>query len=293
MTASLQSWLLAARPKTLTAAIVPVVTGTAIAYSQGQGRWLPALAALVGALFIQVGTNLINDYYDFKKGADTAERLGPIRVTQSGLIAPRTVLAAAVLMFGMATLVGLYLFATAGWPVIIIGLASLAAGYAYTGGPYPLAYHGLGDAFVFIFFGLVAVCGTCFVQAGDVSTLAWLGGVTVGALGTTLIVVNNLRDIPTDVKAGKRTMAVRLGVGGTRVEFVILLMVALATPLGMTLAGVAPATVLLCWLAVPLMVPPLKLVFSSSGAQLNAALAGCARVQLVFGLLFSTGLLLG
>jgi 1,4-dihydroxy-2-naphthoate octaprenyltransferase len=238
-----------------------------------------------------VGTNLVNDYVDFKKGADTPDRLGPVRVTQSGLIAPPTVLGAAFVFFGLATLAGVYLVNVAGWPVVAMGVASLLAGYGYTGGPFPLAYHGLGDVFVFVFFGLVAVNGTYFVQAHQLSTASWLGGITVGALGTTLIVVNNLRDIPTDVLVGKRTLAVRLGVTGSRVEYTLLLCVALATPLAMVALGTAPSTVMACALAIPLMVPPLRQVWTGEGKALNPALGGSARVQLVFGVLFCLGLL--
>ncbi len=191
---TLKTWLMAARPKTLTAALVPVMVGTALAYGLGVGRWLPALAALVGAMFIQIGTNLTNDYYDFKKGADTEERLGPQRVTQSGLIAPGTVLASALTFFGLAVATGIYLVVVGGWPIVAIGLASVLAGYAYTGGPFPLAYHGLGDVFVFIFFGLVAVPGTFYVQALTVGPAAWWAAIPVGAIGTALLVVNNLRD---------------------------------------------------------------------------------------------------
>jgi len=284
------SWMLATRPKTLTASAVPVMVGTALAYASGHGAALPALAALLGALFIQVGTNLVNDFYDFKKGADTDERLGPTRVTQSGLIAPPLVLKAALAFYALAVIIGAYLISVGGWPVLCIGVASVLAGYAYTGGPFPLAYHGLGDVFVFIFFGLVAVCGTYWVQALQLSNAAWLGGVTVGALGTTLIVVNNLRDIPTDVKAGKRTLAVRLGVTGTRAEYVLLVLIALGTPLLMVMTQLARPSVLLCWLTIPLMVPPLKLVLTADGKALNAALGGSARVQLIFGVLLAIGL---
>jgi 1,4-dihydroxy-2-naphthoate octaprenyltransferase len=290
---TLKTWLLAIRPKTLTAALVPVMVGTALAYREGVGRWMPALAALVGAMFIQVGTNLTNDYYDFKKGADTEERLGPVRVTQSGLISPGVVFAGALGSFGLALLTGIYLVAVGGWPIVAIGVASLMAGYAYTGGPFPLAYHGLGDVFVFVFFGVVAVAGTYYVQALTVSPGAWWAAVPVGGIGTALLVVNNLRDAPTDVKAGKRTLVVRLGVGAGKVEYGVLLAASYVTPLIMWAQGLAGPWVLLALLSVPLAVGPLRLVLGAQGAALNAALGGTARVQLVFGLLFSVGLLLG
>lgn len=289
---TLKTWVMAARPKTLTAALVPVLVGTALAHGLGVGRWLPALMALVGAMFIQVGTNLTNDYYDFKKGADTEERLGPVRVTQSGLISPGMVLASAVGCFGLAVVTGIYLVVVGGWPIVAIGLASVAAGYAYTGGPFPLAYHGLGDVFVFVFFGLVAVTGTYYVQALEVGAAAWWAAIPVGALGTALLVVNNLRDASTDVKAGKRTLVVRLGTGAGKAEYVLLLVASYATPLAMWGLGLASPWVLLALLSAPLAVPPLRLVLGEQGAALNPALGGTARLQLVFGLLFSLGLYL-
>ncbi len=289
---TLKHWVMAARPKTLTAALVPVLVATGLAYGMGVGRWLPALAALLGAVFIQIGTNLINDYYDFKKGADTHERLGPQRVTQSGLIAPSTVMAGAAVCFGLATAVGLYLVTVGGWPIVAIGVASLLCGYAYTGGPFPLGYHGLGDVFVFIFFGLVAVTGTYYLQAGTVDAAAWWTAVPVGAIGTMLIVVNNLRDVSTDVKAGKRTLAVRFGPGVGKAEYVLLLVASYATPFIMFALGLASAWVFLALLSLPLAVPPLKRVLKEQGAALNPALGGTARLQLIYGLLFALGLYL-
>ncbi|HLM42419.1 MAG TPA: 1,4-dihydroxy-2-naphthoate polyprenyltransferase [Myxococcaceae bacterium] len=289
---TLKTWLMAARPKTLTAALVPVMVGTALAFGLGVGRWLPAVAALVGAMLIQIGTNLTNDYYDFKKGADTEERLGPKRVTQSGLIAPGTVLASALLCFGLAVVVGTYLVVVGGWPIVAIGLASVLAGYAYTGGPFPLAYNGLGDVFVFVFFGLVAVPGTFYVQALTVGPAAWWAAIPVGAVGTAILVVNNLRDETTDTKANKRTLVVRFGSTAGKAEYVALLVAAYATPVVMWGLGLASPWVLLALLSAPVAVAPLKLVMGAKGAELNPALGGTAKLQLVFGLLFSVGLFL-
>ena len=289
---TLKTWLMAARPKTLTAALVPVMVGTALAFGLGVGRWLPAVAALVGAMLIQIGTNLTNDYYDFKKGADTEERLGPKRVTQSGLIAPGTVLASALLCFGLAVVVGIYLVVVGGWPIVAIGLASVLAGYAYTGGPFPLAYNGLGDVFVFVFFGLVAVPGTFYVQALTVGPAAWWAAIPVGAVGTAILVVNNLRDETTDTKANKRTLVVRFGSTAGKAEYVALLVAAYATPVVMWGLGLASPWVLLALLSAPVAVAPLKLVMGAKGAELNPALGGTAKLQLVFGLLFSVGLFL-
>ncbi|WP_371746260.1 1,4-dihydroxy-2-naphthoate polyprenyltransferase [Myxococcus sp. CA040A] len=289
---TVKTWLLAVRPKTLTAALVPVLVGTTLAFGLGVGRIVPALAALLGAVLIQIGTNFINDYYDFKKGADTHERLGPVRVTQSGLIAPSTVLVGAAVCFALATAVGAYLVAVGGWPIVAIGLASLLCGYAYTGGPFPLGYNGLGDLFVFIFFGLVAVTGTFYVQAGTVHPAAWWAAIPVGASGTMLIVVNNLRDVTTDVKAGKRTLAVRWGTTAGKAEYVLLLLAAFATPIAMFVLGLAGPWVFLSFLSLPLAVPPLKRVLREQGAALNPALGGTARFQLFFGVLFGLGLYL-
>jgi len=283
------AWILAARPRTLVAAVVPVAVGTALAARAGKAQALPALAALLGAVLIQIGTNFVNDYYDFKKGAD-AERVGEARVSSQGLIAPGQVIAAAGLMGLLATGVGLYLASVGGWPIVAIGVASLLAGYAYTGGPYPLGYHGLGDVFVFVFFGLVAVGGTYFVQAGAVTVPVMLAAAAVGALGTNIIVVNNLRDVDTDVKVNKRTLAVRFGVRFTRAEYVALLALAVAVPPLLLALHQARAWVLLAWLALPLARAPLGLVLRERGRPLDRGLALTARLQAAFGLLLALGL---
>ncbi|MHB8877241.1 MAG: 1,4-dihydroxy-2-naphthoate polyprenyltransferase [Myxococcaceae bacterium] len=288
-----QAWIQAVRPKTLTAGAVPVAVGSALAFAHGGGRLLPALAAFAGALLIQVGTNLTNDYYDFKRGADTAERLGPARVTQQGLIAPGAVLGAALGCFAAAMGVGLYLVAVGGWPILVIGLASVLAGYAYTGGPFPLGYHGLGDVFVFVFFGLVAVAGTYYVQTLALSPAVWLAAVPVGALGTGLLVVNNLRDVHTDAKANKRTLVVRFGERSARAEYAGLLLAAYLSPVALFAGGMASGWVLLPLLSLPLAYPPARTVFTAGGAALNTALGGTARLQLAFGALFALGLAVG
>ncbi len=286
----LAAWGLATRPRTLVAGLVPVAVGSSLAWRAGVFQALPALAALVGALFIQVGTNLANDYFDFKRGADTAARLGPARATQQGWLSPREVFGGAMICFGLAFVVGLYLAWVAGWPLVIIGLTSLAAGYAYTGGPFPLAYHGLGDVFVLVFFGFVAVGGTYFVQAGTVTPTVLLAAVPVGLLGVALLAVNNTRDEPTDRAAGKRTLVVRLGPGFGRFEWAACVGVSALVPPAMWLAGLASPWVLSSWLALPLAVAPARLVFTQTGAVLNEALAATAKLQLVFGILFAVGL---
>jgi 1,4-dihydroxy-2-naphthoate octaprenyltransferase len=255
---------------------------------------LPALAALTGALLIQVGTNLANDYYDFVRGGDRPDRLGPVRVTQSGLIPPETVKRGAALVFGVAVLVGAYLVAVGGWPILLVGLASLISGVAYTGGPYPLAYHGLGDLFVFVFFGLVAVAGTYYVQALELRPEVLWGGMAMGALNTAILVVNNLRDVETDAEAGKRTLAVMLGVRRTKVEYVALLFLAWAAPpVGIVFFGWGRGS-LLAWASLPLAWAPLCRVLRYTDArELNPALGGTARLVAAYGILLAAGLALG
>lgn len=289
----IQIWLLASRPKTLPAAAAPVVVGAALALSEGVFSPGPALAALLAALLIQIGTNLANDVFDYKKGADTGARLGPLRVTQAGLLSPEQVLLATGITFGLAALIGLYLIVVGGWPIALIGLLSIAAGLAYTGGPFPLGYNGLGDLFVFLFFGLAAVCGTYYVQAGTVSPAAWWAAVPIGLLATAILVVNNLRDLETDRAAGKKTLAVRWGAQSARLEYSLLLTIAYLCPLLMWLTGASSTWVLLSWLSLPLARSQLDLIWHNQGRVLNQALAGTARLELVYGLLFSTGLLIG
>lgn len=286
----LAAWFLATRPKTLVAGVVPVAVGAAIAFREHAFQALPALAALVGALLIQVGTNLVNDYFDFKRGADTVDRLGPPRATQQGWLTPRAVFTGAMVCFGLAFVVGLYLVAIAGWPLVVIGLTSLAAGYAYTGGPFPLAYNGLGDVFVLVFFGFVAVGGTYFVLAHAVSVTALIAAFPVGLLGVALLAVNNTRDQKTDAAAGKKTLVVRFGAGFGKAEYVTCLVVSALVPVGLWASGLTTPWVLLALLAAPLAVPPLKTLFTQSGVALNDALAGTAKLQMIYGVLFALGL---
>ncbi|HSM05396.1 MAG TPA: 1,4-dihydroxy-2-naphthoate polyprenyltransferase [Longimicrobiales bacterium] len=287
-------WLLAIRPKTLPAAAAPVVLGTAIAAHAGVLRWPPALAALAGALLIQIATNLANDYFDFVKGADTEERVGPTRVTQAGLLSPEAVRRAMLLTLGAATVVGAYLVAVGGVPILVVGLAALLCAVAYTGGPYPLAYHGLGDLFVFVFFGLVAVAGTVYVQALEWLPQAVWAGAGVGAVSTALLVVNNLRDIDTDRRAGKRTLATRLGVAGTRVEYTLLWAVAMGVPVvGIGLFG-WPSTVLLSLLGVVVAGRAMRLVWTGgTPEQVAEALPPTAAGLMAYAAGFAVGLVLG
>ena len=286
----LQIWILAARVPTLPAAVVPVLVGTATAWAQGAFQAGPFIASLLAALLIQIGTNLANDYFDFRKGADTAERLGPVRVTQSGLVPPETVRRATMFTFGLAMLLGAYLTVVGGWPILIIGLLSIAAGVLYTGGPWPLAYHSLGDLTVFLFFGLVAVVGTVYLQAGSVGPQAVVYALPVAALVTAILVVNNLRDIATDTVARKHTLAVRLGPGGTRIEYLLLIGVAYLVPLLAWLTLGTPRGFWLPWLTLPLAIHLARIVLTQEGRPLNAALAGTGRLHLAFGVLWAIGI---
>ncbi|PDV98175.1 1,4-dihydroxy-2-naphthoate polyprenyltransferase [Candidatus Chloroploca asiatica] len=288
----LKVWLMAIRVPTLPAAVVPVLVGSATAFASGLFQPLVFLAALLASLLIQIGTNLANDYFDYKKGADTAERLGPTRVTQSGLVPAATVRTAMLICFGLAALCGAYLILVGGWPILLIGVLSIASGILYTGGPFPLGYNGLGDLFTFVFFGLVAVMGTDYVHTGTWGALALLASLPVAMLVTAIIVVNNLRDAPTDRKAGKRTLAVIFGERFARIEYAVLVIGAyLLVPLLWVVGGASPF-VLLAWLSLPLAVPMLRLMSRGHGRELNLALRGTGRLHMVFGLLLAVGLLL-
>ena len=286
-------WLAALRFPTLAAAVVPVLVGTALAGRDGRFRAGPALAALLGALLIQTGTNLANDLYDFRKGADTHERIGPPRVLQRGWLSVRAVRAAMLLSFALAVAAGAYLTAAAGWPVVAIGAASIAAGILYTAGPWALAYHALGELFVFLFFGLVAVAGTYFVEARALTADVAAAAVPVGALATAILVANNVRDIETDRATGKRTLAVLLGRAGTRTLYAGLCLLALATPVALLLFRRGGPALLLPLLAGPLAWRSLRLVATRvDGPGLNRALFATARLHVAFGVLFAVGLLL-
>lgn len=288
----LATWVLAARPKTLSAASMPVLVGSACAYSLGGFRPAPALAALVGALLLQIGANFANDVYDYEKGADTAERLGPTRAVQAGLLSPGAMKRGMVAVFVAALLIGCYLTAVSGPIILAIGVASILSAIAYTGGPYPLGYNGLGDVFVFVFFGLVAVCGTVFVQVGQVPALALWCSVPVGALATAILVVNNLRDHEQDAKVGKRTLAVRWGAKAVIYEYGLLLAVSYAVPLFLATSSAQGRFVLLPLLTLPLGRKLTRAVATERGRALNARLAGTAKLLLLFGLSFTLGIVL-
>jgi 1,4-dihydroxy-2-naphthoate polyprenyltransferase len=286
-------WLMAARPRTLPAAIAPVLVGTALAGFQHVFHPLRFAATLLGAILIQVGANLSNDYSDARRGADAEDRLGPVRVTAGGLVPPRQVLVATYLTFALAVLVGVYLIVVAGWILLAIGAASILAGVLYTGGPRPYGYEGLGEVFVFTFFGVVAVAGSYFVQVKHLDWEAFALSVPVGLLAAAILVVNNVRDIDSDRRAGKRTLAVRLGRGRTRIMFAATLGLAFVFALVTWVFGPLTPWVALCWLAIPLAVTLCRLVFThTDGPSLNEALARTGQLQLVFCVLLSAGLLL-
>jgi 1,4-dihydroxy-2-naphthoate octaprenyltransferase len=287
-----QIWWLAIRPRTLPAAAAGVVAGCALALHDHTFRMLPALAALLVALLLQIGSNLANDVFDFERGADLARKAGPLRVTQSGLLTPAQVKAGMVIVFVLSGLIGLYLAFEAGWIVLLIGLAAIFSAVAYTGGPFPLGYYGLGDLFVFMFFGLACVTGTYFVQAGRVSPAAWCMSVPVGLIVVGILVVNNLRDLPTDRQAGKHTLVVLLGGRFAKGEYLACLLVAfLCLPVFYALK-LLPWEALLAWLALPLAWKWIRVVFSQTGQALNAALGGTGQLALAYSLLFLFGMLL-
>jgi 1,4-dihydroxy-2-naphthoate octaprenyltransferase len=282
--------MLAIRPRTLPAAAAGVVMGSALAWQDGFFRFDAAFACLVTALLLQVGSNLANDVFDFERGADTAERSGPVRVTQAGLLSPSQVKAGMAVVFGLAALFGLYLAWLGGWPVLLIGIAAILSAIAYTGGPFPLGYYGLGDLFVFIFFGLAAVAGTYYVQAGSVSTAAWWMTVPPGLIITAILVVNNLRDLENDRKAGKHTLAVRMGEQATRVQYLVCMIAAyLVMPLA-AWVGAIPWSALLAWLSLPWAIHSARIVLTRRDRPLNAALAGTGQTALLFSILFWAGL---
>ena len=288
---TLRLWLLAARPRTLSAAVAPVLVGTALAGSEEVFRALPFAAALVGSVFIQIGTNLSNDYSDARRGADTEDRLGPVRVTAGGLMPPRRVLVGTYVAFGVAVAAGLYLAAVAGWELLVVGAAAILAGVLYTGGPRPYGYEGLGEVFVFLFFGIVAVAGSYFVQTEDLRWEAFALAVPVGLLAAAILVVNNVRDIDTDRRAGKRTLAVRLGRRRARRLFTAMVLGAFVAP---PLLVWALSPWLLLALATLPLAPPLVRTVSTrtDGPALNGALAGAGRLLAAFSVLLAGGVLL-
>src|SRR5579884_2101294 len=286
-------WLMASRVRTLPASLAPVLVGTALAGYAGVFHPLRFVAAMIGAVFIQVGTNLSNDYSDARRGADTEDRLGPVRVTAGGLVPPRQVLVATYLSFAVAVLAGVYLIVVAGWQLLLVGAASILAGVLYTGGPRPYGYEGLGELFVFLFFGIVAVAGSSFVQVKNLDWEAFALAVPVGLIAAGLLMVNNIRDADTDRRAGKHTLAVRLGRARARALFAVTVYLAyLLAPVTWIFGPLRP-WVLLPWLTIPLAVRLVRTVRNrADGPSLNQALARTGQLQLAFCVLLAAGLLL-
>ncbi len=273
-------------------AAAPVAVGAALALADGQGRGLPASAALLGALLIQIGANFANDVFDFERGADTDARIGPPRAAQLGLLTPRQMKIGTAAAFASAALVGVYLVAIGGWPIAVVGVLSIAAGLAYTGGPFAFGYHGLGDIAVFTFFGIVAVCGTYYVQVLALSPIAFAGSLPIGAFATAVLVVNNLRDVDTDRSAGKRTLAVRFGRRAARFEYAGLLVFAYAMLPVLWFAGASRAAMIFPLATLPLAALLIRTVWTASdGPTLNAALARTAVLEVAFAVLLACGLL--
>lgn len=285
-------WILAARPKTLPAAIIPVLLGCALAWRAGAFQWLPAILCFAFALLVQIGTNFANDYYDFIKGADTPDRIGPSRATASGAIHPLVMKRAMGVTFIIATCLGLGLIPYGGWPLLIVGVLSIICGFAYTGGLYPLGYHGWGDLLVFIFFGIVAVVFTDYVQTGRFTREVFLVSFIVGALTTNILVVNNYRDWETDARAGKNTLTVRFGRKFTRYEYQVFYLIALLVTLFLWRLEQQ------LWLLLPLIIWPYSiwlsycLANSRTGVEYNNLLASTAKFLLLYGVLLALGIVL-
>lgn len=287
--------MLAARPATLPAAAVPVLVGAGAALGEGAiFKPLIFMTTMACALLIQIGTNFANDFSDFHRGADHEGRLGPVRVTQSGLITEEGVRRGIIVAFGLALVLGLYLAYVGGWPIILIGSLSILAGLAYTGGPFPFGYHGLGDIFVFVFFGLIAVTGTAYLQTGTWSSFALLLAIPIGLLVTNILVINNLRDLPTDSVAGKRTLAVRMGDRATRMQYSLFIALAYIIPLSRVLGYHHDLWLMLPWITLPFAVFLASRVLSPiSGRELNPILKLTGQLLLAFGVLLAIGAALG
>lgn len=286
------AWLIASRPRTLPASVAPVIVGTALAIQDGAFKPLAALAALFAALMIQIGSNFANDLGDYRRDADRLDRMGPTRVTTAGLLSPEQVKVGMVVVFGLAAASGLYLISLGGWPILVAGIVSILAAVAYTAGPLPFGYYGLGDVGTFVFFGLVAVIGTYYVQAHTVTPIVWLSAVPVGALVTAILVVNNIRDADSDRQAGKRTLAVLLGRRGARIEYLLLLALAYAVPVILWLGFDLRPWVLLPLLTIPLAARQARSVLTILGPALNKTLAGTAQLAAVYALVFAAGIVL-
>ncbi len=285
-------WLKAIRLKTLPAAASPVITGSALAYADHSLNIIIACACLLCAVLLQIGSNLANDVFDFERGADAGVRLGPTRVTQSGLLTPFQVKIGMWIVFGITALIGLYLTLIGGWPVLVLGIAAILSAIAYTGGPYPLGYHGFGDLFVFIFFGLGATVGTYYLQCGFVLPKVWWMASAMGCLTVCILVVNNLRDIESDSKVNKMTLAVLLGNYGTQIQYYVLMSLSYCIPIIIWVLGLSSPWGLMIWITFPLAIYWMRYISKNSGKSLNKALAGTGQLELLYAVIFTVGMYL-
>lgn len=288
----LNSWLIASRPRTLLAAFVPVMVGSAVAFNEGKLNIIFSLAALICSVLIQVGTNFTNDLYDYLKGSDTVKRKGPRRVLASGLISANEIKTAILITFLTAFLIGLYLVYHGGIVILVIGVVSILAGMAYTAGPYPLAYNALGDLFVFMFFGIVGTVGTYYLHTKELSLISFISSIPVGALVTNILVVNNYRDADEDKLSGKKTLAVKFGKNFSRYQFIFLIFISFLIPLLLFLFFGASIFIFLPYLTLPIAYKVITMIYTLDGTQLNQTLELTAKLSAIYGLLFSAGFVL-
>jgi len=286
-----QAWILASRPKTLPAAASPVLIASTVAFVEHTFEPFAALTALLGALLLQIGANIANDVFDFQLGTDNQHRLGPLRMTQAGYLTPTEMKIGMVIVFMLAAMCGIYMALVSGWWIILIGALAILAAIAYTGGPFPYGYKGMGELFVFIFFGFAAVCGTYYAQAGNVSLLAVLSSIPVGLLIVAILIVNNLRDIDGDKSSGKRTLAVRFGVTWAKQEFIVTIVMAYLVVFLISYSHLSSYWPLLVLFSIPIAMPLVKSVLQDQGKKLNLTLAGTGKLTLIFSCLYSLGLI--
>lgn len=288
----IQYWILASRPKTLPAAVVPVMVGSALAINQGKFYPLNSIIALICSVLIQIGTNFTNDLYDHLKGADTDKRKGPLRVLSAGLISVKEMRNAIILVFALTFILGLYLVYVTDWKIFVIGVFSIIAGLAYTAGPYPLAYHGLGDLFVFLFFGIIGTMGTYYLHHLEFTTVSFLASLPVGALITNILIVNNYRDLNEDKEAGKNTLAVILGGEFSKYEYIFFLLLSFFVPFVFYFEYNFGITIFLPYITLPLAIMLVKMIYNYQGQQLNKTLEVSAKYSALYGLLFSAGMII-
>ena len=284
-------WIIASRPKTLTAAISPVLLGTALAYSEGSFNIIIFIFIITSACLIQIGTNLSNDLFDYLKGTDNSSRLGPDRAMQAGIISKQEIIKAIFIVFSISICFGFYLALLGGWIIVLIGLLSIFCGIIYTGGPFPLAYNGLGDIFVFIFFGLVAVSGTYYLYTDNFSVNSLILGSACGCLSTGVLVVNNLRDIDNDSKCGKNTLAVFLGVKFTQMEYLLLMLISYIIPIYIAFSFGNKMSIYIVYFTLPIAIRLIIDIFHNKKSLLNDTLEGNAKLLFLYSLLFSFGII--